>query len=167
MARAHTLAISELPLAPPLLFHLLELHRCVNDNCLSGEAFIRHAQCRCEKLVEQQWREHTPLPTTLLHVEHIRALATIQRHAYPHAVMELADDGEHSRWNAKASQDSSQESMIDGVSQALERSIKHMNSGVSFLASSCRRRTTNIISIIERWGLNATCASGRMSSLSQ
>ena len=29
--------------------------------------------------------------------------------------MELADDGEHSRWNAKASQDSSQESTKDGV----------------------------------------------------
>ena len=29
--------------------------------------------------------------------------------------MELADDGDHSRWNAIASQDSPQESAIDGV----------------------------------------------------
>ena len=55
----------------------------------------------------------TPLPKTLLHVEHIRALAIIQPHACPHAVVELADDGEHSQWNTKASQDSPQESVID------------------------------------------------------
>ena len=67
------------------------------------------------KNVEQQWREHTPLPKTLLHIEHDRALAIIRPHACPHAVVELADDGEHFRWNAKASQDSPQEGAIDGV----------------------------------------------------
>ena len=55
------------------------------------------------------------MPKTLLQVEHIRALATIQPHACPHAVVDLANDGEHSRWNAKASQDSPQERAIDGV----------------------------------------------------
>ena len=62
-----------------------------------------------KKNVEQQWRERTPLPKTLLYIEHIRALAIIQPHACPHAVVELANDGEHSRCNAKASQDSPQE----------------------------------------------------------
>ena len=51
----------------------------------------------------------TPLPKTLLHVEHIRALAIIQPHACPHAVVELVNDGKHSRRNAKASQDCPQE----------------------------------------------------------
>ena len=55
------------------------------------------------------------MPKTLLHVERIRALAIIQPHACPHAIVELANDGEHSRWNAKVSQDSPQESAIDGV----------------------------------------------------
>ena len=41
-----------------------------------------------------------PCPKTLLPVEHIRALAIIQPHAYLPAVMELADNGEHSRWYA-------------------------------------------------------------------
>ena len=57
---------------------------------------------------------HTPT-MTLLHVELIRALAIIQPHVCPHAVVELTDDGEHSRWYAKASQDSPQESAVDGV----------------------------------------------------
>ena len=48
------------------------------------------------------------------------------------------------------------------------RSIKHMNSGVSFFfASSCSRRTTNIMSTVERWGLNPRCSSSRMPSRSQ
>ena len=63
-------------------------------DCISGEAVLRHTQHRREKNVEQQWREHTPLPKTLLHIEHIRALATFQPHACPHAVVELANDGE-------------------------------------------------------------------------
>ena len=58
--------------------------------------------------VEQQSREHTPLPNTLLHVKDIRELAVIQPHAFPHVVVELMDDGEHSRWYAKANRDSPQ-----------------------------------------------------------
>ena len=46
-------------------------------------------------------RLHMPLPKTLPHVEHIRALPIIQPHACLHAVVEFADDGENSRWHAK------------------------------------------------------------------
>ena len=55
------------------------------------------------------------MPKTLLHVEHIRALAFTQPHACPHVAMELTDDGEHYRWYAKATQNSPQESAVDGV----------------------------------------------------
>ena len=57
----------------------------------------------------------SPLPKTLLHVEHIRALAAIQPHTCPNAVVELADDGEHSRCYAESSEGSPQESAVDGV----------------------------------------------------
>ena len=50
---------------------------------------------------------------------------------------------------------------------ALVRSIKHNYKGVSFRASSCSRRTTNIMSTIERSGLNPHCSSGKMFSHSQ
>ena len=53
-------------------------------------------------------------------------------------------------------------------SYVLVRSIKHKYTGVSFFrASSCSRRTTNIMSTVERWGLNPHCSSGRMFSDSQ
>ena len=53
-------------------------------------------------------------------------------------------------------------------SYALVRSIKHMYKGVSsFRASSCSRRTANIMSSVERWGLNQHCSSGKMFSRSQ
>ena len=55
------------------------------------------------------------MPKTLLHIKHIRALAIIQPHARPHTAVELPDDGEQSRWNAKVSQHSPQESTIGGV----------------------------------------------------
>ena len=49
------------------------------------------------RLNTNQWREHASLPETLPHVELIRALYIIRPHACLHAVVELADDGEHSR----------------------------------------------------------------------
>ena len=52
---------------------------------------------------------------TLIHVELIRALSIIQPHACLHAVMELADDGEHSRWHAKTGEDIPQKGSVDGV----------------------------------------------------
>ena len=84
---------------------MLELHHVVRDGCISEEAFPGHTQYRREKHVEQQWRDHASLPETLPHVELIRALSIIQPHACLHAVVELASDGEHSRWHAKTSKD--------------------------------------------------------------
>ena len=52
-------------------------------------------------------------------------------------------------------------------SYALVRSINHTYKGVSFRASSCSRRTTNIMSTVERWGLNPHCSPGNMFSCSQ
>ena len=53
-------------------------------------------------------------------------------------------------------------------SYALVRSIKHMYKEVLFFrASFCSRRTTNIMSTVERGGLNPHCSSGRMFSRSQ
>lgn len=54
---------------------------------VSARAFAGHAQLRCGKYVERQWREYTTLPKTLPHVEHIRALAIAQPHACLHARM--------------------------------------------------------------------------------
>ena len=55
------------------------------------------------------------MPETLPHVELIRVLSIIQPHACLHAVVELADDGEHSRWHAKTSNDIPQKGSVDGV----------------------------------------------------
>ena len=55
------------------------------------------------------------MPETLPHVELIRALSIIQPHACSHAVVELVDDGEHSRWHAKTSKDIPQKGSVDGV----------------------------------------------------
>ena len=52
-----------------------------------------------------------PCPTS----NFIRALSIIQPHACLHAVAELADDGEHSRWYAKTSKDIPQKGSVDGV----------------------------------------------------
>ena len=105
-----TFPVRALPLLFPPFLLSSELHHAVHDDCISGEAFLRHAQHRGEKNVEHPWREHTSSPKTLLHIERIRALAINQSHACPHAVVQLADDGEHSRWNAEASQGSPRES---------------------------------------------------------
>ena len=67
------------------------------------------------KTFSKQWREHTPLLKTLVHIEHIHAFAIIYPHACPRAVVELAKWGENSRWNTKASQNSPQQSAIGGV----------------------------------------------------
>ena len=102
------------------------------------------------KNVEQQWREHTPLPKTLLHIEHIRELA-IQSRACPHAVVELADDGKRSRWNVKASQDSPQESTIDGFIGFGKVDKAHEQRGVLLPRLSLQRCATNIMSTAGRW----------------
>ena len=52
---------------------------------------------------------------TLPHVELFRALSVIQPHACLHAVVELADDGERSRWHAKTSKDIPQNGSVHGV----------------------------------------------------
>ena len=67
------------------------------------------------KNMSQQWRENASLPETLPHVELIQALSIIQLHACLHAVVELADDGEHSRWDAKTSKDTPQKGSVGGV----------------------------------------------------
>ena len=53
-------------------------------------------------------------------------------------------------------------------SYALVRSIKHTYSGIRFFrASSCNRRITNIISVVERFGRKPLCFSGRIPTRSQ
>ena len=53
-------------------------------------------------------------------------------------------------------------------SYALVRSIKHTYSGICFFrASSCNRRITNIISVVERFGRKPFCSSGRIPTRSQ
>ena len=101
---------------PFLLLHIsLELHHADRDGCISEETFLGHTQYRCEKRVEQQWREHTPLPKILLHIERIPTSTPITRpHACSHAVVELMNDGKHSRRYAKASKGSPQKDSADG-----------------------------------------------------
>ena len=77
--------------------------------------FVGHTQYRREKNVEQQWREHASLPKTLLHVELIRALSTIQQHECLHVVVKLADGGKYSRWHDKTSKDIPQKGWVDEV----------------------------------------------------
>ena len=81
----------------------------------SARAFLGHTHYRRGKHVEQQWREHASLPETFPHVELIRALSIIQPHVCLHTVVELADEGEHSRWHAKTSKDIPQKGSADGV----------------------------------------------------
>ena len=53
-------------------------------------------------------------------------------------------------------------------SYALVRSMKHTYSGIRFFrASSCNRRITNIISVVERFGRKPLCSSGRIPTRSQ
>ena len=85
-----------------------------------------------------------PCPTPKLS-EH----SIIQPHACLHAVVELADDGNHSRLHAKTSKDIPQKGSVDG-DICLVRSIIRKNKGVSFRASSCSRPTTNIMPTVER-----------------
>ena len=75
----------------------------------------QRAQYRREKHDEQQWGDHTPSPKTLPHVDLIQALPVIQSHACLNAIVELADDGEHSRWHVNSSKDSPQKESVDGV----------------------------------------------------
>ena len=53
--------------------------------------------------------------TIVVLLELIRALSIIQPHACLHAVVELADDGEHSWWHAKTSKHIPQKGLVDGV----------------------------------------------------
>ena len=53
-------------------------------------------------------------------------------------------------------------------SYALVRSIRHTYSGIRFFrASSCNRRITNIMSVVERFGRKPLCSSGRIPTRSQ
>ena len=65
--------------------------------------------------VKNMLNSSASLPETLPHVELIRALSIIPPHACSHAVVDLADDGEYSRWHAKASKDIPQKGSVDGV----------------------------------------------------
>ena len=79
------------------------------------------------------------MPETLRHVELIRALSIIQPHACLHTVVELADDGDHSRWHAKTSKDIPQKASVDGVVCFGEVDKAHVQGGVlprQFLQSS-------------------------------
>ena len=70
------------------------------------------------------------MPETLPHVELIRALSIITPHACLHAVVELADDGEHSRWHAKTSKDVPQKGSVDGVIRFMEVDKAQVQGGV-------------------------------------
>ena len=104
-------------------------------------------QHRREKHVEQQWREHASLPETLPYVELVPPLSTIQPHACLHAVVELADDGEHSRWHAKTSNNIPQKGSVDGVICFGEVDKTQVQGGVllprQFLQSSCYEHHVN------------------------
>ncbi|CAM9380839.1 unnamed protein product, partial [Ascophyllum nodosum] len=53
-------------------------------------------------------------------------------------------------------------------SYALVRSIKHTYSGIRFFrASSCNRRITDTISVVERFGRKPLCSYGRIPTRSQ
>ena len=87
------------------------------------------------------------MPETLPHVELIRALSIIQRHACLRAVVELADDGEHSRWHAKTSKDTPQKGSVDGVIYFGEIDKSQVQGGVllprQFLQSLCYKHHVN------------------------
>ena len=142
------------------------MHHVVDDGCIREEEFLGHTQCRRENHVEQQWRKHAPLPETSPHVELIPGLSIIQPHACLYAVVELADDGERSRWYTQTSKDIPHRRVRSTGSYSLVKSMKHRYKGVSFFsASSCSRGTTSIMSTVELWGSNPHCCSfGRMFS---
>ena len=83
----------------------------------------------------------------------------IQPHTCLHAVMEMADDGEHSRRHAKTSKDIPQKGSVDGVICFGE--VAQVPWGVlprHFLKACC---TTSIMPTVERWVLSQHSSSGK------
>ena len=63
--------------------------------------------------------------------------------------------------------DSPQEGLVYGVIGFGEVDEAHEQRVSFFFASSCRRRVTNIMYIVEGWGLKPHWSSGRMPSRTQ
>ena len=82
---------------------------------------------------------------------------------------ETADDGEHSGWHAKTSKDIPQKGSVDGIIFFGEIDKAQVQRDV-LLARQFRQRlgASNVMStVVEGWGLNPHCSSGRMFSRSQ
>ena len=93
-----------MPVREESLFSLcllsLEQHHVVRDGCINVEASLGHPQYRRQQRLEQQGRDHASLHETMQHVQLIRALAIIELRACAHAVVKLADDGQHFQGHA-------------------------------------------------------------------
>lgn len=93
-------------LAPPLafLFLPLELHTVVHDGCISEEPFLGHAQQRREHIFTNSDACRRPCSTSIISNPSTRML-----------VRHRGIGSEHSRWHAKASNDSVPGGSVDGV----------------------------------------------------
>ena len=130
------------------------------------ETRVGHVYHSREEDIKQEGREHATLTKILFHGEPPRAHAVVEPHACPHAIVELTDDRKHPLRHVEAGEYCPQVRSTE--SYALVRSMKHTYNGIRFFrANSCSRRTTNIMSVVERFGRKPLCSSGRTPKRSQ
>ena len=156
------------PPPPPRPPFLPQVYQSVHDAFVRLETRGGHVYNRREEDVEQDGRERAPLTKALFHNEPPRAHPVVEPHACSHAIVEMMNGRDHIMWHAKTGEYCPEEGSINGVVSFLVRSIKHTCSGIRFFrASSCNRRITNIISVVERFGRKPPCSSGRIPTCSQ
>ena len=117
---------------------------------------------RHEEYVDQEGREHVPLTKTLFHSESPRAHPVVEPHACLHAIVELTNDLKHIMWHTKTGEYCPEEGSINGVVRFGKVDKAYVERNSFFRASSCNRRITNIISVVERVGRKPFCSSGRI-----
>ena len=94
--------------------------------------------------------------------------AVIRSHTSSHPIVELLDDCYHLRWYSDASEYLPQEGAVNGVVR-LPEVYEAYEEGhtLAFRPISCSLRTTNIMSVVERFGRNPHCSSGNSPFASQ
>ena len=152
---------------PPLFPQVYQ--QSVHDAFVRLETRGGHVYNRREEDVEQEGREHAPLTKALLHREPPRAHPVVEPHACSHAIVELTNGRDHILWHAKADEYCPEEGSINGVVRFGKVDKAYIERNSFFRASSCNRRTTNIIqeSVVERFGRKPLGSAGRIPTRSQ
>ena len=133
----------------------IPLHAVVRLETRGGQVYNRR-----EEDTEQKGCEHAPLTKTLFHSEPPRAHLVVEPYACSHAMVELTNDRDHNLWHAKTGEYCPEEGSVNEFVRFGKVDKAHIERDSFLPRQLLYRRITNIILVVERFGLKPLCFSG-------